>query len=495
MNVRLATILLVLTVLSVGASLELGGRGSAEAAKAPTTCGFLLVDSFANNSLGWTLGPEWEVGPASESSGHEIGYPDPAIDHTSDSDNGVAGVVIGGNATTSPHPYWYLTSPVINASANMDLVGLHFWRWLNSDSAPNMMNSVEVYNGANWVTLWRSDSTTEDQWTEQAFNLTQWRSAQQLRFRIGVSVGSAGAHVVSSWNIDDVEVTECHQITPPPPPPPPPAPPPPPPPPHCGGPIEIQIDAADPYPSTCSISGLSGTITDVNLVLNGLVHSWPDDIDMLLVGPQGQDALVMSDVGGRDSDMNVVDLTLDDQAAIVLPDSDPPRPVPINRPTTSPAIRSRTRRLRPTGNVSLGTFNGANPNGAWSLYVVDDTLGDVGSIDGWDLQITTAGGSPPPPPPPPPPTAATARAAAAAASSSAAAPPPPPPPAPIKCRVPKVIGLRLAAARGRISTRHCRLGTVRRARSRRAGRVISQRPSGGVLRPRGYKISLVIGRR
>ena len=70
---------------------------------------------------------------------------------------------------------------------------------------------------------------------------------------------------------------------------------PPPPPPPCSGRITIpEIGPADQYPSTCSISGLSGTITDANLVLNGLSHFTPDDIDILLVGPQGQDAIVMS---------------------------------------------------------------------------------------------------------------------------------------------------------------------------------------------------------
>jgi hypothetical protein len=228
MNVRRAALLLLPAVLLVGAFLAVGGHGAAEAAKAPATCGFLFADSFADDSRGWTFGPEWEIGPASESSGHEIGYPDPAFDHTSGSDNGVAGVVIGGNATTDLHPYWYITSPTINAAGNYDLVGLVFWRWLNSDFAPNMVNTVEVYYAGNWITLWTSGGApgiTEDQWTRQGYNLTPYRSAQNLRFRIGHSVGSAGAHVVSSWNIDDLAVLACWGPPPAPPPPrPPPAP-------------------------------------------------------------------------------------------------------------------------------------------------------------------------------------------------------------------------------------------------------------------------------
>ena len=39
----------------------------------------------------------------------------------------------------------------------------------------------------------------------------------------------------------------------------------------------------------------------------------------------------------------------------------------------------------PTGNVPFGTFNGTNPNGTWSLYVVDDRGVNFGSINSWDL--------------------------------------------------------------------------------------------------------------
>ncbi len=44
----------------------------------------------------------------------------------------------------------------------------------------------------------------------------------------------------------------------------------------------------------------------------------------------------------------------------------------------------------------LSVFNGLNPNGTWSLYVVDDLGGDVGNINGgWTLRITTDACSPP----------------------------------------------------------------------------------------------------
>ena len=72
----------------------------------------------------------------------------------------------------------------------------------------------------------------------------------------------------------------------------------------------------------------------------------------------------------------------------------------------------------------------------------------------------------------------------------------PPPPPPARCVVPRVIGLRLATARKRITRANCRVGRVRRVRSqRRAGRVISQNPRAGTRRAAGARVNLVVGRR
>jgi beta-lactam-binding protein with PASTA domain len=58
-----------------------------------------------------------------------------------------------------------------------------------------------------------------------------------------------------------------------------------------------------------------------------------------------------------------------------------------------------------------------------------------------------------------------------------------------------VIGLTLSRARVRIRARHCSVGRIRRARSRRVGRVIGQSPRPGVVRRRGFPVNLVVGRR
>ena len=75
--------------------------------------------------------------------------------------------------------------------------------------------------------------------------------------------------------------------------------------------------------------------------------------------------------------------------------------------------------------------------------------------------------------------------------------PPPPPAPPVQCKVPRVIGTRLAVARKRIGQANCTVGRVRRVRAaaRRAGKVIGQSPKAGAVRARGAKVSLVVGRR
>jgi glucose/arabinose dehydrogenase len=65
----------------------------------------------------------------------------------------------------------------------------------------------------------------------------------------------------------------------------------------------------------------------------------------------------------------------------------------------------------------------------------------------------------------------------------------------IRCRVPRVVGFRLATARTRIRRAHCRVGRVLRQRSSRArGRVVAQTPRPGARRARGTLVHLTVSR-
>ena len=52
----------------------------------------------------------------------------------------------------------------------------------------------------------------------------------------------------------------------------------------------------------------------MNLNINGYGHSYLEDVDVLLVGPRGQNVVAMSDVPSCGSGTGI-DLTLDDEGA------------------------------------------------------------------------------------------------------------------------------------------------------------------------------------
>jgi subtilisin-like proprotein convertase family protein len=160
--------------------------------------------------------------------------------------------------------------------------------------------------------------------------------------------------------------------------------------------------AATPYPSSIVVAGL-GNVTDVNVTLSNFNHTFPDDVDILLVGPNPatQKFILMSDVGGGNG-MNNVTLKFDDSAATNMPDSGVIgsgswKPTNIGATDTFPAPAPGTPYSNPAtaGTATLASvFNGATANGTWSLYVGDDAAGDVGLIaDGWSLELTTDAGS------------------------------------------------------------------------------------------------------
>jgi subtilisin-like proprotein convertase family protein len=155
------------------------------------------------------------------------------------------------------------------------------------------------------------------------------------------------------------------------------------------------------YPSNITVAGMSGTITQVKATVNGLSHTFPDDVDILLVGPGGQRTILMSDAGG-DPDLSGVNVTFDQNAA-TLPDAGP-----ITTTSYRPANYGGNTNIEPGGvdnfpapapgqtnyTADLSVFNGTVPNGTWQLFVVDDENVDTGSISGgWSLDITTGGGT------------------------------------------------------------------------------------------------------
>ncbi|MBC7798776.1 MAG: hypothetical protein H7Z37_18055, partial [Pyrinomonadaceae bacterium] len=156
----------------------------------------------------------------------------------------------------------------------------------------------------------------------------------------------------------------------------------------------------NPFPSTISVTGLSGTITDVNVKINGLTQDFPEDFDILIVSPSGKKLLIQSDAIGDAVDN--LSYTLDQQANEQLPfqgtvtgsyrpanydgstEDNDVFPDGLSQPFLNPGPQ--------TGGVNgnLDSFNGDSANGVWNLYVVDDDKISNGQISGgWSVEITT----------------------------------------------------------------------------------------------------------
>src|ERR1043166_2268688 len=78
------------------------------------------------------------------------------------------------------------------------------------------------------------------------------------------------------------------------------------------------VGTASPYPAIINVSGLSGPLTDLNVTINGLSHTFINDVGALLVGPGGQSLVLFDGIGGIAAVSNV-NLVFDDQASASLP--------------------------------------------------------------------------------------------------------------------------------------------------------------------------------
>ena len=58
----------------------------------------------------------------------------------------------------------------------------------------------------------------------------------------------------------------------------------------------------------------------MTVTFNNLSHTYTDDMDIMLVGPGGQNATICSDAGGANGIVGAT-VTLDDAAANQLPDA------------------------------------------------------------------------------------------------------------------------------------------------------------------------------
>jgi hypothetical protein len=176
---------------------------------------------------------------------------------------------------------------------------------------------------------------------------------------------------------------------------------------------------ANVYPSSIAVSGVAGTVTNATVTLIGLSSASPDDIDAVVVGPNGQQIMLMSDACGvNPSSLEDDNWTFDDSASTFLSDSGPCGSFQDEsfRPTNyeDPSLDDLTAEGGPAGPYlnSLSLLAGGSPNGAWNLFMFDDNNNFRGfSLSAWALNLEIE--------PPPAAPQATGRRAAALAKCKA----------------------------------------------------------------------------
>lgn len=149
----------------------------------------------------------------------------------------------------------------------------------------------------------------------------------------------------------------------------------------------LQGTASNPYPSSIFVAGATANTFRIRVTLYDLYHDRPDNIDVLLVGPNGAKYVLMADVGGLIPVFppNDVTLTLADYPNSVLPDAGPLvtgifKPTTCETPVTAfpppapgtPYVEPGCVVARTNAQTLFGHFGGSTANGTWSLYIRDD---------------------------------------------------------------------------------------------------------------------------
>jgi cysteine-rich repeat protein len=125
--------------------------------------------------------------------------------------------------------------------------------------------------------------------------------------------------------------------------------------------------------SEVTVSGAGTYLRDLDVTVD-IAHARADEIDLFLTAPSGQRIDLVTDVGGGNVDLWRGTVFDDDAGSPVSDTTLPPSGTPLGA-------------VVPEG--ALGAFLGENPNGVWTLTVVDDASGNTGTLNGWSLRVVT----------------------------------------------------------------------------------------------------------
>jgi subtilisin-like proprotein convertase family protein len=134
--------------------------------------------------------------------------------------------------------------------------------------------------------------------------------------------------------------------------------------------VSLAIPSRTTTSSTNTISGMNGTIADLNV---NLTINDPNDsnLALTLVAPSGTQIALAN--GNGSGGANFTNTTFDDQATTPISAGSPPF----------------TGSFEPIG--ALSAVNGISPNGLWTLRIANNSRHNSGTLVSWSLAIATTG--------------------------------------------------------------------------------------------------------
>jgi subtilisin-like proprotein convertase family protein len=142
--------------------------------------------------------------------------------------------------------------------------------------------------------------------------------------------------------------------------------------------------------STLTVGG-SGRVKGLRVRIGQITHTYDGDLTITLIAPDGR-SVVLVNQGGASGD-NFANTVFDDSAASRI----------------SQGVAPFTGSFKPA--EPLSSLDGSPLGGTWTLKVVDNSSGEIGTVDAWGIDAAPAVCDPPPsttpppssdPPPPPP---------------------------------------------------------------------------------------------
>ena len=139
-------------------------------------------------------------------------------------------------------------------------------------------------------------------------------------------------------------------------------------------PLPIPDSPAPAVSSTITVTGAGTYLLDADLTTS-ITHTFNADLDFTLTSPAGTTVSVSSNRGG--SFDNVFNGTLwNDQASA---------------PVSEAVFADLVTETPLTVESALAAFAGEDPNGTWTLTILDEVGLDTGTLASWSLDLTTAG--------------------------------------------------------------------------------------------------------